>query len=72
MTSPDQTDPRPDTRMIVGVTTNEIARRFGVCAESIRRWARAGRIPAFRAGGRYRFDIRAVEEALRLTVADAQ
>ncbi len=53
------------------VTTDEIARRFGVCTESIRRWARAGRIPAFRAGGRYRFDIEAVEHALRQIVIEA-
>ena len=53
------------------VTTDEIARRFDVCTESIRRWARAGRIPAFRAGGRYRFDIEAVERALRQIVIEA-
>ncbi len=50
----------------VGATTEEVARRFRVCGESIRRWARSGRIPAFRAGGQYRYDLAAVEEALRL------
>jgi len=65
--TPHQTD-RPRQ---IHVTTNEIARRFGVCAESIRRWARAGRIPSFRAGGRYRFDIEAVEHALRQIAIEA-
>ena len=55
-----------ETTLAVGATTEEVARRFRVCGESIRRWARAGRIPAFRAGGQYRFDLDEVEAALRL------
>ena len=58
-----------DRTPAVGATTEEVARRFTVCTESVRRWARAGRIPAFKAGGhghQYRFDLEAVEEALRL------
>ena len=55
-----------DRTPAVGVTTEEVARRFAVCTESVRRWARSGRIPAFRAGGQYRYDLAAVEEALRL------
>ena len=64
MTSASETE----ISVTIGVTTDEIARRFNVCAESIRRWARSGRIPAYRTGGRYRFDVAAVEEALRLAV----
>ena len=59
-------DAARETTLAVGATTEEVARRFRVCGESIRRWARAGRIPAFRAGGQYRYDLAAVEEALRL------
>ena len=49
-----------------GATTGDIAERFRVCEESVRRWARSGRIPAYRAGTVYRFDLDAVEDALRL------
>ena len=48
-----------------GSTTRQVAERFKVCDETVRRWARGGRIPAYRAGV-YRYDIDAVEEALRL------
>jgi excisionase family DNA binding protein len=49
-----------------GVTAHEIAARFRVTAPSVRRWARQGIVPAFKVGGTYRFDLTAVEEALRV------
>ena len=65
-TTPDETTSRQQ-----GATTGEVAERFKVCEESVRRWARSGRIPAYQAGAVYRFDLEAVEEALRLR-ADRQ
>lgn len=50
----------------VGATASEVAERFRVCAETVRRWARSGRVPAFRAGTLLRFDINEVEHALRV------
>ena len=49
-----------------GVTAHEIAARFRVTAPSVRRWARQGIVPAFKIGSTYRFDLAAVEEALRV------
>jgi len=51
---------------LTGLTAEEIAARFKVTAQSVRAWARAGRIPAYRAGTRFRFDLAEVEKALRL------
>jgi len=48
------------------VTAREIAARFRVSAPSVRRWARQGIVPAFKVGSTYRFDLAAVEEALRV------
>jgi excisionase family DNA binding protein len=49
-----------------GATTEDVAARFRVTAQSVRTWARQGKIPAYRVGSQYRFDLDAVEEALRL------
>lgn len=48
-----------------GATTVQVAERFVVSEQSVRRWARSGRIPAYRAGSQFRFDLAEVEEALR-------
>ena len=44
-----------------------VAARFRVTAASVRKCAREGKIPSFKAGTVYRFDLAAVEEALRVT-----
>ena len=49
----------------VGVTADVVAARFGINGETVRRWARQGRIPGYRAGVAWRFDVGDVEEALR-------
>ena len=51
-------------------TTSQVAERFAVSAQSVRRWARSGRVPAYRAGSQFRFDLNEVEDALRLPAAD--
>ena len=51
-------------------TTSQVAELFAVSAQSVRRWARSGRVPAYRAGGQFRFDLNEVEDALRLPAAD--
>ncbi len=48
------------------LTAAEVADRFRVTAQSVRAWARAGRIPAYRVGSQLRFDLHEVEAALRL------
>lgn len=48
-----------------GVSAREVGTRFSLHPETVRRWARAGRIPCFRAGRAWRFDLNEVEEALR-------
>ena len=48
-----------------GATTMQVAERFLVSEQSVRRWARSGRIPAYRTGSQFRFDLADVEEALR-------
>ena len=48
-----------------GATADEVAARFRVTPASVRKWARAGRIPSFRLGTVYRFDLDAVEAAIR-------
>ncbi len=54
-----------------GATTTDVAERFRVCPETVRRWARSGRVPAFRAGAVLRFDLDEVEVALRVPAASA-
>ena len=53
----------PPTR---GATADQVAARFRVTAASVRKWAREGKIPSFKAGTVFRFDLHAVEEALRV------
>lgn len=53
-----------------GVSAREVSGRFGIHAETVRRWARAGKIPAFRAGRAWRFDLDEVEAALRSVPAE--
>lgn len=55
-----------DTSPVRGVTADEVAARFRVTAASVRKWARLGRIPSFKAGTVFRFDLEDVEQALRL------
>ena len=52
----------PATR---GATAEEVAASFRVTSASVRKWAREGRIPSFKAGTVFRFDLDAVERALR-------
>ncbi|MCK6574671.1 helix-turn-helix domain-containing protein [Myxococcota bacterium] len=49
-----------------GATAAEVAERFRVSTETVRRWARSGRVPTFRAGLLLRFDLAEVEAALRV------
>lgn len=58
------------TETTQGATADEVAARFRVTPQSVRVWARQGKIPAFRLGTQYRFDLDAVEEALRLRADD--
>lgn len=47
------------------VTVADVAKRFGVHAETVRRWVREDMIPYYRPSSHtLRFDLRAVEEAL--------
>lgn len=48
-----------------GASASVVAERFHLHPETIRRWARAGRVPAYRAGKSWRFDLTEVEAALR-------
>ena len=48
-----------------GATTAQVAQRFVVSPETVRRWARSGRVPAFRAGFLLRFDLQEVEAFVR-------
>jgi excisionase family DNA binding protein len=57
-----QTSPRDR----VGATTAEVAERFRVSGETVRRWVRSGRVPSYRAGLLLRLDLHEVEEALRV------
>ncbi|RJP30928.1 MAG: DNA-binding protein [Phycisphaerales bacterium] len=53
------------------VTSEQVAERFGVTVNTVRRWVRERRIPAIRASRRVvRFDLAAVECALA-TIAPA-
>ena len=61
----------PSHQPRVGATTAQVAARFLVCPETVRRWARAGRVPSFRAGTLLRFDLDEVEDALRVNGATA-
>ena len=49
------------------VSSGELAALLGVSPDTIRRYAREGRIPVFfvTPGGHYRFDFEAVREARR-------
>ncbi len=51
-----------------GATTAQVAERFRVSGETVRRWVRSGRVPSFRAGLLLRFDLDEVEQALRVPV----
>jgi excisionase family DNA binding protein len=47
------------------ITTSDLARRLGVTSDTIRKWARDGRIPCLRVGQKtLRFDPKAVLNAL--------
>ena len=48
-----------------GLSAREVAARFGLHPETIRRWARRGKLPAFHTGLMWRFDVSDVESALR-------
>ena len=54
------------TRGRAGATTAQVAERFRVSGETVRRWVRSGRVPSFRAGLLLRFDLDEVEQALRV------
>lgn len=58
------TTQRTPTR--AGATTAQVAERFMVSQETVRRWVRSGRIPSFRAGLLLRFDLDEVEATLRV------
>ena len=62
-TSTSETSHTPSQKS--GATTMQVAERFLVSEQSVRRWARSGRIPAYRAGSQFRFDLAEVEDALR-------
>ncbi len=47
------------------LTVAEAAKRAGRDPETIRRWIRAGRLPAWKAGGQHMIDDAALEDALR-------
>ena len=48
------------------ITTREMASRLGVTSDTIRKWAREGRIPCMRIGLKtLRFDAAAVLDSLR-------
>ena len=57
-------------RQQASVSAQEVADRFRIHAETVRRMARAGKIPAFRTGRSWRFDLDEVEEVLRITTAE--
>ncbi len=47
------------------LTVAEAAKRAGRDPETIRRWIRSGRLPAWKAGGQHMIDDAALEDALR-------
>ena len=48
------------------ITTSELARCLGVTSDTIRKWAKEGRIPCLRVGQKtLRFDAAAVLDSLR-------
>lgn len=56
------------------LTTDELAAHLRVHPETVRRWARAGRIPSLKAGeksGDRRYDLDAVKAALASAPADS-
>lgn len=48
----------------VFITTEQAARRYNVHVETIRRWARAGKIAAVRIGRKYHVSVRAMDAAV--------
>ena len=55
------------------LTTEDLAKRLTLRPSTIRRWARAGIIPYLRFSGKVvRFDVEAVESALRKVAAKEQ
>ncbi|MBL9030858.1 MAG: helix-turn-helix domain-containing protein [Phycisphaerae bacterium] len=63
LTSPPRPTPPPASAL---VTTRELAAVLGVTADTIRGWARSGRIPCLRVGQKtLRFDREAVLAAIR-------
>jgi len=62
---------RPADGSSLLVTTRDLADFLGVTADTIRRWARAGRIPCLRVGQKtLRFDRDAVLAAIRAQGSD--
>ena len=47
------------------MTNKEVAEYMGVCTETVRRWTRAGVLPAVMIARAYRYDPRDVEEMAR-------
>ncbi len=57
---------QPEREAMRLITTRELAERLGLQPDTIRRWARARRIPALRIGEKtLRFDLAEVIAALR-------
>lgn len=52
------------------MTAEEVAAWFRVSVQSVRAWARAGTLPAFRLGTQLRFDPAEIAEAVRLREAN--
>ena len=48
----------------VFITTEQAARRYNVHVETIRRWARAGKIPARKIGRKYHVSVRAMDAVI--------
>lgn len=46
------------------VLTEEVAERYGVGIVTVRRWARAGKVPSVKIGKRFYFKLEEVDRAL--------
>ena len=49
-------------------TVEDVAAHFKVSAQSVRKWALDGKIPCYRLGAQYRFDLAEVLKTLRLRI----
>jgi excisionase family DNA binding protein len=51
---------------VKALTVSDVARRFGVAPQTVRRWADAGDLPSWRTvGGARRFDEKTIEKIRR-------